>query len=743
MSKPQKTGKKLTYSIFKISSEDDNFPGTELMSSDKYCKGWQSQRFCSNPQIILIQFPSTVRVRLVQFLCHEYKIPSEIELVAITKGGEKSMRLGSFKLQDNHSTQYRSRELKSVYVEVDCKYLKLILYKAHANTKNLFSQVALMSLTVYGDFIGYEGDYVENLKTVDPLGKVSGYLQPIERNLHTPQENSGNMYFSQSGFMSRQSRLLNDMIGDKMKVLNNEMKNAKISNDMDKAKKLKKVIDKTVKLSKLAKELEFNKFQAIDNEDYESAKIIKAELDKVKKNLMSISTLPSMRGSALSSRGSIRTPTSEGRVSSEDRTNPSFQLLQSISQIESDLKRVNVNFEKSEPSTFMNHNFKVNNTYDESIGNMRPPQPMDHDMVQMRPDSRQINPQRVPTQHSMSNQAYVQSEYPQEEFGPDDTLSRQQFDETVIPMHNKDPIDFNKIKDDKEDSQKGGETEEEKLNAQDKSKIDIMKQYYDEDTLKLLHSKKWQNRKKGLESFIGQMPSSLKEHGIAAQEHAINIFFSSCKEKLSQLSELSMKLFEELLAVSKSAGFELKFDSSKVSQMIMEVLDKRELDIIKDKVLTGGFFDFNQISSFILSERSYKNKRFITSDVHILARLELMNFMIEKSEEFPSKKQFPLSEILEYSISKLAHPNKDLRNNAKKIVVQMYQKSGWYYLEAHIKRSVPQNQLQNLIKDIPEVKSLMPKKDPHKGSQGLREALKAVKEASQVVEKSEPKKKKK
>jgi len=39
--------------------------------------------------------------------------------VAITKGGEQSSRLGSFKLQDNNSTQYKARELKSVYVDVE------------------------------------------------------------------------------------------------------------------------------------------------------------------------------------------------------------------------------------------------------------------------------------------------------------------------------------------------------------------------------------------------------------------------------------------------------------------------------------------------------------------------------------------------------------------------------------------------------------------------------------------------
>jgi centrosomal protein CEP104 len=119
MSKSQKVGSQLSYSVFKISSEDVNYSATELMNSGKHSKGWQSERFCSYPQIILIQFPSTVKVKMIQLLCHEYKIPSEIELIAISRGGEKSSRLGSFQLQNNASTQYKARELKTVYIDVE------------------------------------------------------------------------------------------------------------------------------------------------------------------------------------------------------------------------------------------------------------------------------------------------------------------------------------------------------------------------------------------------------------------------------------------------------------------------------------------------------------------------------------------------------------------------------------------------------------------------------------------------
>lgn len=151
--------------------------------------------------------------------------------------------------------------------------------------------------------------------------------------------------------------------------------------------------------------------------------------------------------------------------------------------------------------------------------------------------------------------------------------------------------------------------------------------------------------------------------------------------------------------------------------------------------MTGGYFDFNTIASFILSDKSYINKRYVNSEKHIPLRLELIAFMLDTSEAHSSKKQFPMKELLEYVFGKFSHGNKEIRKQTQKIIVQMYQKLGWYALESYIAREVPQNQLQSLIEDIPEAESLIKKKDQNKDSQSLREALKAVKEASQSVQK--------
>lgn len=49
-------------------------------------------------------------------------------------------------LSDNEKTDFRARELKSVYMDAVGQYLKLIFHKNYANKYNLYGQVSLESL---------------------------------------------------------------------------------------------------------------------------------------------------------------------------------------------------------------------------------------------------------------------------------------------------------------------------------------------------------------------------------------------------------------------------------------------------------------------------------------------------------------------------------------------------------------------------------------------------------------------
>lgn len=101
----------------------------------------------------------------MQILVHETKIPRLVELYAYMPGTTQSnldqytpnsamaasqlitpltanllfKRLGHFTLDNNMSSKYQSRELKTVHVVVPCQYFKLVLHKNFDNQHNIFN----------------------------------------------------------------------------------------------------------------------------------------------------------------------------------------------------------------------------------------------------------------------------------------------------------------------------------------------------------------------------------------------------------------------------------------------------------------------------------------------------------------------------------------------------------------------------------------------------------------------------
>ena len=100
-------------------------------------------------------------------LAHETKIASKVELFSYMPGvdGDQSgqlpgistlvtpatsdrlfNRIGHFSLDNNESSGFQSRELKTVHMGVTCQFFKLLLHKNHDNSYNLFNQVGLIKL---------------------------------------------------------------------------------------------------------------------------------------------------------------------------------------------------------------------------------------------------------------------------------------------------------------------------------------------------------------------------------------------------------------------------------------------------------------------------------------------------------------------------------------------------------------------------------------------------------------------
>ena len=66
----QPAPQKLKYRIIYCSGEDQDYPVTELLDATSNTRGWQSQKFCDYPQEIIVQFPTVVNLKQLQFLSH-------------------------------------------------------------------------------------------------------------------------------------------------------------------------------------------------------------------------------------------------------------------------------------------------------------------------------------------------------------------------------------------------------------------------------------------------------------------------------------------------------------------------------------------------------------------------------------------------------------------------------------------------------------------------------------------------
>lgn len=259
MANQPNVGQKLTFRIVDFSGEDPQYPVTELLTGSPQSKGWQSQRFCDWPQYITMQFFSPVKLKQLQFLSHQCKISSKIELFTAlpnlkTQGPDSELKfkkLGYLSLDSNERSGYQSRELKTVYIDSPCLYLKIVLNKCHLNKFNLFNQVGLIAIGVFGDPM-----------TGAPAKEVDANKAKYERLEYETQYDQTTV--------------------QQMKELEDAKERAVAREDFDEAKKIKQAIDRLRHLGSQLQHLEESKARAIKNEDYDSAKIIKQEIDRLR-----------------------------------------------------------------------------------------------------------------------------------------------------------------------------------------------------------------------------------------------------------------------------------------------------------------------------------------------------------------------------------------------------------------------------------------------------------------------------
>ncbi|XP_066058946.1 centrosomal protein of 104 kDa isoform X2 [Chamaea fasciata] len=276
---------KIGFTVVSSSGHEDGFSARELMVHAPTVNGWRSPRLCQYPQEIILQLVERCRIRKLQLLAHQYMIASKIEFYISESlpeyfapyQSESFQRLGYVPLSDNEKTDFRARELKSVYMDAVGQYLKLIFHKNYVNKYNLYGQVALVAVNIIGD----PADYGDDSMTSPSREKLIDHYLGIK----SDDPALDGTYLGKRDSISPLDDLAFDMYQDPevaqiIRKLDEKKREAVRLECYDHAKKLKQAIADLQKVGERLGRYEVEKRYAVEKEDYDLAKKKKEQMDE-------------------------------------------------------------------------------------------------------------------------------------------------------------------------------------------------------------------------------------------------------------------------------------------------------------------------------------------------------------------------------------------------------------------------------------------------------------------------------
>ncbi|KAF9963233.1 hypothetical protein BGZ70_007550 [Mortierella alpina] len=198
---------RLPYEVQMASGWDVGYPPEELVGLMQRSagKGWHTPRFCTYPQDLVLRFScGHSRIRKIQILSHQYKIPSRLDFWMGSRKGVRSVnanltgdgtqsvagseaaqdgtyrehdetdydedddgldliprmpvqknlpvlqfqKLGSISFDSNAASNYSGRELRSINFDVEGEYLRVVIRQCHVNPLNIYHQVTSNQLFI-------------------------------------------------------------------------------------------------------------------------------------------------------------------------------------------------------------------------------------------------------------------------------------------------------------------------------------------------------------------------------------------------------------------------------------------------------------------------------------------------------------------------------------------------------------------------------------------------------------------
>lgn len=257
----------LKYRLVGVSTEDPESPFYSLISGLKN-NGWCSVRYSTYPQELLIQFCRPCRLKQVNLVLHEYKIPSKIDFYYFypnhkNKEEEKFdynnipfIKMGYIIPNSNEKSNFKLREFKKIKINEKALYIKLTLHKNFINLENNYNQVSIISL----QFFGYE------FENNNPLDYKNILINEINKN-------KNNDYTEDN---------LDEICISKLKEIKSTLDLCIKKEKYDSAKIFRELYQRVKLLGQKMKNLSECKLKCIETNDYDACKKIQNDINRIK-----------------------------------------------------------------------------------------------------------------------------------------------------------------------------------------------------------------------------------------------------------------------------------------------------------------------------------------------------------------------------------------------------------------------------------------------------------------------------
>lgn len=282
---------KLSHRVVQWTSEENGHSARELSLATTDNKGWISSRHPSYPQELgfeLLSRSGDSILTQIQLLSHQSKISTKIEVYAGLGSSYETAsfkRLGFLTLDSNERSAYQARELKTVFVDqIPANFVKFKLHKNHTNDHNLYNQVGIISV----NFSGF--DSAKNHSKPAPVQTSSSSLtshaypeaNPSEAYIYNPSNSfSGSGSEKPLGIEVK----LDPPSAARLAHLAEAKRRAVDEEDYITAKAIKAVENDLKELTSALAAVDLSKKEAVAAEDFDLAKELKEKGDALRATL--------------------------------------------------------------------------------------------------------------------------------------------------------------------------------------------------------------------------------------------------------------------------------------------------------------------------------------------------------------------------------------------------------------------------------------------------------------------------